>query len=228
MSMNRLWVFGAVLLMGLVLVFGWTLGISPKLSEAGVAKADRASVETQNAAFEIQLGALKKQYENIGDLRAELAAVHLAVPGGADMPAFVGQLDGIAQTHEVTLSTIKVGDAQPYDPLAVAAPLPAEAAPAEGDEPAATATAEPAVAPPVVNDRIDADNFVAVPISLTVDGSYDNVLDFIDGLQTGKRLVMVHKFTTSAAGASESVTATIDAFVYVLLDTSADALVETG
>lgn len=236
MSMNRLWVLGAVLLIGVVVVLGWMLGISPKLSEARAAKSDQVAVESQNTTLEAQLATLKEQFESIGELRTELAALRESVPTGAHMPAFVGQLDEVAKAHKVTLTAITVSDAQPYAPI-LAAPVeaaPAESSPAEGavagdSAAAAPVAAAPVPAPaPVVNALVTAANFVAIPITLSVEGSYDDVLDFVEGMQLGKRLVMVTTFNTSAAADSGNVTGTISAFVYVLLDPADDALVETG
>ena len=236
--MNRLWILGAVLMIGVVVVRGWMLGVSPKLGEVRAAKADQASVESQNAAFETQLATLKDQFDSIGELRTELSALREAVPAGADMPAFIGQLDEIAKAHNVTLTAITVSDAQAYLPV-VAAPL-AEAAPGESAAPgegaapgaavgdsAAAAPAAPAPAPaapaPTVNALVTAANFVAIPITLSVDGSYDGVLDFVEGLQLGERLVMVTTFTTSVTADSGNVTGAITGFVYVLLEPGAAA-----
>ncbi|TFD35501.1 hypothetical protein E3T34_02865 [Cryobacterium sp. TMT1-62] len=236
MDKNRLWVLGAILVMGITVVIGWSLGISPKLNEVSATKAERASVEEQNAGFELQLSVLKEQFESIGDLKEDLAQLRRAVPQGADIPVLVGQLDEIAALNGVTLTAITVSDAQPYAP--VVAPVPVDAAPIEGaasagTEPAPTveaapvAPATPAAAAPVVNDLITAANFVAVPITLAVDGGYDEVLNFIEGVQKGERLVMVTTFTTSTPAESGNVTATISAFVYVLLNAEDIAVAPT-
>ncbi|WP_241983482.1 type 4a pilus biogenesis protein PilO [Cryobacterium tagatosivorans] len=234
--MNRMWVLGAVLLIGIVAVLGWMLGISPKLSDAKEAKAQQATVETQNTEFEAQLVKLKKQFESIDDLRDELAGLRESVPSDPDMAAFVGQLDTMAGKHRVTLTQITVSDAQPYVPV-IAAPA-AEPAPAEGAATgdaaaaapvdaaaaaaaAAEAAAAAAVPAPVVNPLVTAQNFVAVPISVEVNGRYDDVLAFVAGLQKGKRLVMVTTFKTSEEEDSGNVTGTITAFVYVLIDPNA-------
>lgn len=235
MNMNRMWVLGAALLIGIVAVLGWMLGISPKLSEAKEAKAQQTTVETQNADLEAQLVTLKKQFESIDDLRGELADLRESVPSDPDMAAFVGQLDTMAEKHRVTLTQITVSDAQPYVPV-IAAPA-AEPAPAQGaatgdaaaapvDAAAAAAAAAEAAAAavvpaPVVNPLVTAQNFVAVPISVEVDGRYDDVLAFVAGLQEGKRLVMVTTFKTSEEEDSGNVTGTITAFVYVLIDPNA-------
>lgn len=240
MNMNRMWVLGAVLLIGVVAVLGWMLGISPNLGEARAAKAEQATVEAQNTEFEAQLATLKTQFESISELRAELADLRESVPSGPDMPAFVGQLGDIADEHRVTLSQITVSDAQPYVPV-IAVPVP-EAAPAEGAAEgdaaaapvdaaavaaaaaaAAEAAAAAAVPAPVVNALVTAQNFVAVPISVEVEGGYDDVLAFVEGLQKGERLVMVTTFQTSEQADSGDVTGTITAFVYVLVDPSEPA-----
>ena len=261
MDRNRLWVLGAVLLIGATAVLGWTLGISPKLTQASVADADRAAIETQNSAYEAQVATLKKQFEGIGDLKSNLAALRLAVPSAAEIPAFITQLDAIGQQHQVTLTDIKVNDAQLYVPVAAAASTaPSAVAPGTADAtPAAGGTPPPAAAAPVVptvaeaaaalapkpSALVTAANFVYVPVTLTIDGSYGNVLDFIEGLQKGTRLVLVTTFSTSPAvapapveaedtsagtvpGASDAVTATISAIVYVLLDLNAAVAAPAG
>ncbi|TFC47058.1 hypothetical protein E3T26_07370 [Cryobacterium sp. TMT1-21] len=237
MNTNRLWLLGAALAIGVVAALGWMLGISPKIGEARAARADRVAVEAQNTAFEAQLVTLKKQYESIDELRSELSSLRQAVPNGPDMPDFVGQLDTIAGVHGVTLSSITVSDAQPYVPMVVApaveaapaadAPSGGTATPAPVDAAAAaSAAAEAAIASavpaPVVNPLVTAENFVAVPISLSVDGAYDDVVSFVDGLQKGKRLVMVTTFNTSTPADSGKVTGNITAFIYVLLNPTTD------
>ncbi|TFB52927.1 hypothetical protein [Cryobacterium sp. Sr3] len=247
MDLNRLWVFGTVVLIAATALLGWVLGISPKLSEASLADADRVVVETQNSASELKVAALKEKFASIGELKGELSALRSAVPDAAEIPAFLTQLDSIAQQHQVTLTDISVNDAQAYAPLVVAPPaLAAEAAPTEGaasptptpiPTTAPTAAEEAAALAPVPNELITASNFVSVPVSLTVSGSYGNVLDFIEGLQKGTRLVMVTTFATSMVesppvaapaatdktaidtlGGSDQVTTTISALIYVLLD----------
>lgn len=236
MDRNRLWMIGAIVVMGAAIGLGWLLGISPQLEAAAAANTTRAQVETQNAGYEQKLVALKKQFENIGDLQTELAQLRKSVPSEGAIPAFVGQLDAISKEHKVELTGISVSDGQPYvppaPPAAPAADAAAGATPAPAPAPAAGA--EPAAAVDPAVKLITADNFVAIPISLTVNGDYSRVLDFIKGVQTGTRLVLVTAFNTTAASAGaggtasdpgaastesgSAVTANISAYVYVLLD----------
>lgn len=253
MNLNRLWVFGSVILIAATAVLGWLLGISPKLIEASAADANRVVVETQNSASEGQVAALKKQFDNIGQLKNDLASLRSAVPNAAEIPAFVAQLDAIAEQHQVTLAAMVVSDAQLYVPVPVVAPGAAGAAPVGGAAPAPTPAPTPtaptaaevaAAAAPVPGKAITATNFVSVPISVSVTGSYPDILDFIEGLQKGTRLVMVTKFATAAADSpsgatsastgtaapatSDTVTTTISALIYVLLDPAAAAPAPAG
>ena len=255
MDLNRLWVFGTVILIGAAAVLGWVLGVAPKLGEAQLADADREIVETQNSAYEAQVSTLKKKFDSIDSLRTDLSSLRMAVPSAAEIPDFVAQLDTIAQQHQVTLTSILVSDAQPYVPVVAVAPVEPGAETAAGSQPAPTPAPTAVAAPtaaevaaamaPQPSELITATNFVSVPISLSVTGSYGNVLDFLESLQKGTRLVMVTTFATSEGsaatpasggsvpavavetdatetpGASEDVVASIAGLIYVLIDPAA-------
>lgn len=242
MDRNRLWMLGSIVTMVAVVVLGWFLGISPQLDAMAAANATREQVESQNAVYEQKLATLKKQFENIGALQTELAGLREAVPSDAGIPAFVGQLDAISKQHDVRLTDISVSDGEPYTPQTPPTPAPV-AAGANGAAPAiptpapATPTPAPSAAPAgapaatPAGSLVTADNFVAIPVSVTVHGAYSHVLDFIEGLQKGTRLVLVTGFNTTGepsagsaggkAAAGGTITASISAYVYVLLDPAA-------
>lgn len=248
MSINRLWIIGAAVLFGAIVVLGWILGISPRLSEASAATMERVAVEQQNEAYELKLAALKKQFENIGDLQAELNELRQSVPVEAALPAFVGQLNAISVANKVELTSISVTDAQLYDPV-LAAPPPVESvADKDATEPSTDSEpvdveSEPAPERAKASDLLSAGNFVAVPVSVQVVGSHASVLNFIDGVQKGDRLALVTAFTTEtqdsssapaatvssetdevdAAPSSASVKATISAYIYVLIEAAEPA-----
>lgn len=223
MDLNRLWTFGTVILIGAAAVLGWVLAVAPKLGEAQLADADRVSVEIQNSAYETQVSTLKKKFDSIEGLRSDLTSLRMAVPSAADIPEFVAQLDTIAQQHQVTLTSILVSDAQPYVPIVAVAPVAPSAAPSDSSEPAPTPTPAAVAAPtatevaaamaPQPNELITGANFVSVPIALSITGRYGNVLDFLESLQKGTRLVMVTTFATAAGSVTTSATAGPDAAV---------------
>ncbi|TFD51821.1 hypothetical protein E3T43_16210 [Cryobacterium sp. Hh7] len=237
MDKNRLWVIGALLVIGAIVGLGWLLGISPKLSEVRLAEADRDTTLAQNAAYELQVLALKKQFENIDELTDDLSAIQLAVPSSAEIPALIDEFNAIAAGSQVVISAFRQNDAQAFDPalLVVAAPTAAappsaptsEATPSPAPSEAADAATEAATAAGAVpaagvDPRLTPANFIAIPLSITVTGRYDSVLDFVSGIQHGRRLVLINALSTvptvDVAVVSGTVTGTITALVYVLLD----------
>ncbi|TDW29726.1 hypothetical protein [Cryobacterium psychrophilum] len=237
MDKNRLWVIGTALVIVAIVLLGWVLGISPKLTEASTAQAELAAATSENAVHEVQGETLKKQFEGLGALKADLAALQLSVPSSAEFPALITELNAISEASQVVISSITQNDAQAYDPtlagVAVAAPAPStesgtsEVAPAPSE---ATAAVAGAPAAPVVDPRITAANFAAIPVTFVVDGSAAGVLDFVSGIQHGERLIMVTAVSMSEpanvagveVGVSEPasdtgvVTGSITAFIYVL------------
>ncbi|TFD52043.1 hypothetical protein E3T55_07080 [Cryobacterium frigoriphilum] len=231
MDRNRIWMFGAALVMGVTLVLGWLLGISPKLTEVSAARAERVAVEAQNEVYELQLDALQNDFEDIDGVQRELAELRTSVPTGAQLPDFVAEVSALAAENGLSLSAMTVSDAEPYEPLVVVAPV-AEAVPATdaaASVPVAAAPPEvPTAVPPVTSDLVTAANFVSVPVTITLVGEYDRVLDFLDGLRLGERLVSVSAVSTTAveggttdSPAAAGVTAAISALIFVLRDPEA-------
>jgi Tfp pilus assembly protein PilO len=199
---SKMWILIAAILSVAVLAMGWFLGVSPKLDEMNSANDQRASVEQQNKLHEARVAELKKQFENIDELKEKLAEFQLALPPGDELSTFLGQLHALEASSGVLLTKFAASDGQSY----VAAP-------------GAT-----------TNPLVTADNFVAITIDLTVTGTRGQVIDFLNDLQYGDRLFLVTKLTVaqdqsgssgSEEGAVGGYTGTITGFVYVLVDPSA-------
>jgi Tfp pilus assembly protein PilO len=199
---SKMWILIAAILSVAVLAMGWFLGVSPKLDEMNSANDQRASVEQQNKLHETRVAELKKQFENIDELKEKLAEFQLALPPGDELSTFLGQLHALEASSGVLLTKFAASDGQSY----VAAP-------------GAT-----------TNPLVTADNFVAITIDLTVTGTRGQVIDFLNDLQYGDRLFLVTKLTVaqdqsgssgSEEGAVGGYTGTITGFVYVLVDPSA-------
>jgi Tfp pilus assembly protein PilO len=222
MDKNRLWMLGSVLVMAAVLVLGVLLGIQPQLAAVTAADDARTSVEASNAGQAAVLAKLKSDFEGIGKLKADLVPLQASVPTGTEMPAFVNQLNSLAGTAQVTFTGMTVANAQPYTPmLPPVAPVAAGAAttPAPTPPPGAVAplAASTAGVPPVTSPLITTGNFASMALQISVTGSYGNVLTFVNGLQTGKRLLLVSGLTTAPADTPGIVKATISGLVYVLV-----------
>lgn len=225
MDKNRIWTIGSVLAMVLILALGALLVVQPQLATAAVAEADRVAVEASNAGQATVLKQLRADFAEIDVLRDELAPLAASVPSGTAMPAFVNQLDGLASASQVTLAEITVADAVPYTPVVapvVAAPTEPGSTPSGSPAPDAEPIAPTAGVPPVTSAQITAENFASLEVTIQVSGSYGNALNFVSGLQTGKRLFLVTGYSTATstgtdAVASTDVVATITGLVYVLI-----------
>lgn len=237
MDRNRLWLIGLVAVMVAVVAMGWLLGIQPQLAAATSADQSRAEVQSENATNETVLAKLKKDYSSIGELKQQLISLRQSVPASPDMSAFVAELDTLSGSHQVTVKTIAVSDAMPYTPpvappaaaTSTASPSPS---PSPTPTPVAAAPTTPPAPPAVTNSKITAANFIAIPIQLSLSGTYSNVLDFVNGLQMGPRLFLVTKFSTTASSdptaAPGAVDATVGGYVYVVLDPNAVAAAATA
>ncbi|WP_199184861.1 hypothetical protein [Cryobacterium sp. M15] len=233
MTTTKWWLVGAMLVIALVVLAGFTLGISPKLEEVGVTRATRTAALAQNEAYELQLAALQREFDGLETVQDELAVLRAAIPEGAALPAFIGQLDAIAGRTSVTVTEFSSADAMPYVPVVPApdATAPDTTAP---DTTAPDTTAPDATVPDTTAPDTDgagsaapsplvtAENFIAVPVTISVTGSFDAVLDFLEGLQNGQRLMTVTSFSsgTPSADVPDRVTGQIAGIVYVLLDAS--------
>lgn len=202
---NKFWLLIAAVVGVAILAMGWFLGVSPKLDEMNAANEQRASVEAQNRVHEAKLAELKKEFQQLDALKTELANAQASLPPGDELSSFLGELHRLEASSGVVLKSFSAGDAQTY----VAAP--------------GTTTQSPLVT---------ADNFIAIPIDLTVQGTRPQVIDFLSDLQYGKRLFLVTKLTVAqakgaastdgeAADTANAYEGTISGFVYVLVDPSA-------
>jgi hypothetical protein len=55
--------------------------------------------------------------------------------------------------------------------------------------------------PPVTSSKLTSANFSSLAVTLNIQGGYQQILSFVDGVQGGKRLFLVSGITTTAAAA---------------------------
>jgi Tfp pilus assembly protein PilO len=206
MMSNRVWIIATVLLSTAVAALGWFLGISPKLAEAGTSAAQLVLVQTLNGQQEAELAALKEQYEDIDEVRAELAELHDVVPPYARYADFYRSINALSASSGVSVMAITPGEPAPFG-----------AAPAE---PAAEGAPAPATAPvetPAVGEEVAAASGpYSVPMNISVSGSYEATTAFIGGLQGDGRLYVVTNL--DFARADGEYTVLITGYIFVLVD----------
>lgn len=221
-----------VLVMIVLVAAGWFLVAQPQLAAASTANDQTAQAQSQIADSQAKLASLKKEQENLPSLKKQAAALQLSIPANVDSSAYIRGLDGLAAAAGVTITTITVADPQAYVAPIVATP----ATPTTSASPSPSASASAAATPatpvdtgwtPTTNELITSSNFVAIPVTISVDGQWSGALAFIKGLQSGTRLFLVTAFTTKEnddAAAAGGVTANISGYIYALIDPKTAAI----
>lgn len=215
MQKHRIIVFATIALMVLTIVAGWFLVAQPQVAMADAARIQLTALNGQIATSQAAIAQLKKDEKNLPKLRKELLTLRSSIPKGLDSSNYITALNALATQSGVTITSIGVQDGLTYAPPAAAAP-PAEGAAAATDAAAPTPAPAPAAPPStlVTNPLITAENFVAIPITITATGGWTNVLDFVSGLQSGPRLILVSGLDTHF-NADEAGTYTVDASGYI-------------
>jgi len=225
---NRIKMIVAALSAVAVLALGFLLGVQPQLASASAAAEQRATVDAQNDGLRSTLTQLVTENEQLSTLSADRDARRASVPDSADMPELIRQLDEMAEAAGVPVTSFTTADAVSYE-MPVAASDPAVS---EGEE-SSDSSAEPTpaeatgpVAPAQYTDpAVTAANFSTIAVTVDVEGSYAQALDFVDRLQKGSRLFLVTTITSAEAAESEGDTAapgaqtwTVGGLVFVLQD----------
>jgi Tfp pilus assembly protein PilO len=215
---NRIWVIGSVTVMIIVLLAGWFLGVEPNLAAAAASDTERVGIEGQNAAKQAEIAALTEQNKNLDDIEAQYKELQKSIPASSNTAAFITGLDGLAASAGVQVVGITVGTPKAYTVPASAAAA-AAAANAPAPDPSSTAVPAPPIAVGSVaatSPLITPDDFVGIDVGVDLVGSYQAVLSFVNGLQSGSRLVLVTGFTSTANADTADVTAHIDGMIYVI------------
>ncbi|TAL42154.1 MAG: hypothetical protein EPN91_09080 [Salinibacterium sp.] len=234
MNSSRIWILGTALVAVGIVLLGYFLGISPQISAGFDARSQRATVDEENKVHRKELARLREQFASIDAMEQQLADLQVAVPSDIALARFVGELNRASATNQVSFDAMTVGDAQAY--LPTLAPGPA-APPSEATTPSPTPTAAGETAAPVTppaavgpvgtpafsSPLVTSSNFVVIPVSVTVSGSYDSIVGFIKSVQFGDRLFLINVFAIKpqqGGGYSD----VISGYVYVLNDPLLDGL----
>ena len=201
MSTSRLWTFGSVLVIVALLAGTWFIGISPRLEEASTANETRETVAAQNQIQSVKVVSLKQQFEKIEELRGGLDELRSAIPADADLADLIGEVNSLATAAGVAVTSVAFAD-----PIAYA--------------PAEKPTEDPQLLGAL--ESVSPENFFAVPVQLSVTGSYAQAMGFVTLLQSGERFFLVHDLAlTSGIMSNEApVELGISGQVFVLLDPS--------
>jgi Tfp pilus assembly protein PilO len=174
MKNNRIWLLGTVIVVAAIVALGWLLGISPKLAELSASEREVAAAEAVNQDEYNKLLELKKEFENIDEVRDELEELQVSIPDTDGLSDFIRQINTLAAESGIAVKTINTESAVEFD-------LPENAVVLDKD-------GKPVPAPPLPK------NFARIPITIEVEGSPEGVFRFVQGLQSGERLFLATKF----------------------------------
>ena len=229
MPVNRLWQLGAALVALGALALGWFLGVSPALDARATSTSQLASLQSANDQTALRIAKLAKDKQQLPQLQQQLAGLLTSVPTSADIPDFVNQINAAASQSGVTVTSIGVSDATPFQPVAPpagsAAPT-ASSTTATGSTP--TPSPSPTVAPgmpPVTDALVDSKSMAVIPVDIAATGTLTQSLDFVKAMQSGARLYLVTKVATNPLSGTETAstgqfTVTLSGTVYTLTKTT--------
>lgn len=186
------WVAGAVVLALLLSVASWFLLISPVLATAGETRAQAVATQDSNAVLDRRIAKLAEEFDKLETTKGTLAALRQQIPTTAQLATYLRELDAVALALGVTVTSVtpSAPAAVSVDPaaLAVATGGTVGAVPTVEETTSEAGAAEVEAPAPGAGLPI---GFYQIPVSMTVVGHYEAVLEFLDRVQTGTPRVLL-------------------------------------
>ncbi|MDO8107789.1 hypothetical protein Q6348_11330 [Isoptericola sp. b441] len=184
------WVAGTIFLVIAIFAGTWFLAAQPRFDDATQTRDQAASIRVQNAKLKAQVAELKADFAKLDDYRAELATLRTQIPATAELSAYTRAVQALADKAGVTLTALDPATAQTVTPPAPPAPATPTPDPSASGDAGTTTADQPgssgATATPADGTQSKPlDGMAAVPMSITVVGTYANATAFLQGLQTG-------------------------------------------
>jgi Tfp pilus assembly protein PilO len=198
-----------------VVVAGWTLGISPLFTQIAAANAQLVTTQASNQSSERQLATLGVQYKNIAKLRTQLDALRLSIPEEQAASVFINEITALGAATGVTLQTVTIATATLY-----AAPTAAGAAAGTTDSTSTPSPSPTAATTPTPATTTTASGLVLIPVVITVKGPFESTRLFAGALQTGERLLSVSGLSMTTDSSTGDVTATVTGNIFTMQGTS--------
>ncbi|MBD7916843.1 type 4a pilus biogenesis protein PilO [Cellulomonas sp. Sa3CUA2] len=193
------WIAGTVVVSLLLGAAGWLLMISPAFAAASETRVEAEAQVAQNDLTRIRINELKTQFEQIDALKAELNGLQAQIPTDGQLAEYRRQIAVTAAAHSVTVVALQTSTPTPVLPPVVEAPV---EAPAEGE---AAPTDDAAAAPAAPDPAVAQQALYAIPVTIDIVGTYQNVLAFLADVQSNQpRLLAVETITATSQQAAEA------------------------
>jgi len=162
----------------------WVALISPQNSKLSSLQAQQTQLQAQQSSLQAKLASLRSEQQKLSTSCADLQKISTQIPSvqsptdiDAQESSFESQFNGLAASTGVALTQFS------------------------GFAPATT-TAGTAVSTPAAGTSGATGSVVAVPTTLSVTGSYGQMLAFVNGLDTFPRLFVIQKFVLGIGAAA--------------------------
>ncbi|MGC1850890.1 MAG: hypothetical protein WA687_00460 [Solirubrobacterales bacterium] len=200
MSNSNVVVGGVLAIVAMGIAF-WTLALGPKREEVSVLEDQAVQLKSSLAQHEAEIVTAEQARESFPVEYQQLVVLGKAVPGDDDVASLLVQLNRVAANAGVRFSNLELSAAGG-----------GEAASAEAEAPAEGATpTEAAAALLPLGATIGPAGLGVMPYTLTFDGSFFEIADFIKGLDSmvqtrsdevrvDGRLMTIDNFSLSAGG----------------------------
>lgn len=205
------WIGGTALVSAALMAGTWLLAVQPTLARADETREQAEVTQGQNELLRAKNAQLAQDFANLPGYQADLDALRVGLPDSIDLSDYLRQLDAAALAAGITITGVEPGAAEAVPAVGAAAPATpapdATADPAGAGTPAAddvTAPDEAAPAPTAAGAVVP--GFTAVPIKITVVGSFPAALAFLTNVQTtdGRLLLVSNLVGTGQADAEAS------------------------
>lgn len=167
----------------------WMLALSPKREEASELRKEADQVKTSLAQHRSEIAAAEEARDEFPAEYQRLVVLGKAVPGDDDTASLLVQVNRIAEDAKVRFKDLELTSEGGTEAET------AEAAPVSGTTGAPISPTEAAAATMPLGATVGPAGLGVMPYTLTFEGSFFNVADFINGLDslvdTGKNEVTV-------------------------------------
>ncbi len=167
----------------------WAVVISPQNSKLSKLQSQQTSLQNQQIALQAKLSVLRTEQQKLTSSCAQLQKIATQIPSvqtptdvDAEESSFESQFNALAASAGVSLTK--------FSGFSPATSIAGSPAPPGGSSAAASSTTPAGV--------------VAVPTTLSVSGTYNQVLAFVNGLDSFPRLFVIQSFQLSVSTGSSS------------------------
>lgn len=119
------WGAGTAAIAVLIVVAAWFLVLGPQRATAAETLTATNATEAQNAQLEVRNAALAAQFDQLATRKAQLAEIMATIPGDAELPALLRQLEGSAATSQAVMTSFTASAPELWDSAADPTTVPA-------------------------------------------------------------------------------------------------------